>query len=293
MRTVAAQLPEGGGEDRVYATADTAIVLDGASAFRPVAVSPSAYVDMLGASLVSRLADGTDMQAALRGAIEATAEELGLEPGHSPSSTVAIVRRLAAHVECMVLGDNLVVFPDQAVTDDRISRVAQHHRTRYRQRLQDGHGYDQTHREILKELQAEQARHRNQPGGYWIAEADPSAADHAIHLQRPIASTPWAVLASDGAYKTMTHLGLADWSDVAAADEKRLQEILTECQRWEDVDDPNGQKHPRAKQHDDKSLAVTSFSTASRAHLAVRRRLTAGAGSRGSASSSGVRFAQQ
>ena len=262
MKTAIAQLPKGGGEDRVYISADTVIMLDGASAFRLVPVSPSQYVDTLGANLTSRLTSDANLQVILRDAIEATAGQLELKPGHSPSSTVAIVRRVGRYVECLVLGDNLVVVPGQAITDDRLGRIGQQYHQRYRERLQTGHGYDQEHRDVLRHLQAEQARHRNRPRGYWIAEADPGAANHAIFVRRSIASTPWAILATDGAYKPMTHLGLADWSDLSTADDEELEQILSECQRWEDIDDPSGRKLPRAKQHDDKTLAVTTFSTA-------------------------------
>jgi hypothetical protein len=257
MQTASAQLPEGGGEDRVYVTSDAVIVLDGASAFLPVTVPPSAYVDALGNNLLDQLKDTAALQTALREAIRATARQLGLEPGHSPSSTVTMVRKTTADMECLVLGDSLIAFPDQTIIDERISHVAQHYRTRYRDRLRSGHGYDQDHREMLRKLQAAQARHRNRANGYWIAEADPAAADHAFTVKRSLASTPWAVLATDGAYKTMTHLGLTDWSTIATASSEALHQILTDCQRWEDVSDPDGRKFPRAKPHDDKSLAAT------------------------------------
>lgn len=262
MRVEIAQLPKGGGEDRVFVAPAAVVVLDGASAFMPVPVKPSEYVDVLGAHLVSHL-DRQDvgLRSILRDAIDAAIRQLGLTPGHSPSSTVAIVRVVADQVECLVLGDNLVAFPGQIITDDRLAKVAWEQRARYRERLLSGCGYDQEHRQALKELQAEQARYRNQPDGYWIAEADPEAAANAITLQRPVASTPWAVLASDGAYKLMTYLGFADWPQIAAADHEELEQILSECQRWESDDDPTGARFPRAKRHDDKTLAVARFST--------------------------------
>jgi hypothetical protein len=270
MSTATAQLPEGGGEDRVYVTQDAVIVLDGASAFLPVAIPPSAYVDALGDNLLHRLPDAADLQTGLREAIRATARQLGLEPGRSPSSTVAMLRETTADVECLVLGDSMIAFPDQTIVDERLSHVAQQYRTRYRDRLRSGHGYDQDHREVLRKLQAGQARHRNRADGYWIAEADPAAADQALTMKRSLASTPWAVLATDGAYKTMTHLGIADWSAVATASSEDLRQILTDCQRWEDLSDPDGREFPRAKRHDDKSVAVTTFSTVSRARKARR-----------------------
>lgn len=260
MRTASAQIPKGGGEDRVHTTAEAVILLDGASAFRPATVTPGAYVDALGAHILARVSSVDDLRVILGDAIAATARELELTPGNSPSSTVAIIRMTMDEVECLVLGDSLIVLPGQSVIDNRLDQVSRPQRERYLARLKAGHGYDQEHRDMLRQLQAEQASHRNQPGGYWIAESDPAAADHATIVRRPVPSTPWAILASDGAYKPMSHLGLADWPNLQAADSEQLNRILGECQRWEDEVDPRGVEYPRAKQHDDKSLAVAKLS---------------------------------
>lgn len=256
MKTASAQLPEGGGEDRIYATAEAVVLLDGASAFQPAPVTPGTYADVLGTHILDRLTPAEDLRAVLRDAIAATAGELKLTPGKSPSSTVAIVRVTGNEVECLVLGDSVVVLPGQTVTDNRLDQVSPSRRERYLKRLKAGHGYDREHRDMLRQLQAEQARQRNQPGGYWIAESDPEAADHAITVRQPVASARWAVLASDGAYEPMIHLGLADWPNLATADSEQLARILSRCQRWEADADPHGAEYPRAKQHDDKSLAV-------------------------------------
>ncbi len=140
-----------------------------------------------------------------------------------------------------------------------MSEFGSHLRTRYQQRLKDGHGWDGSHTQILRQLQVEQAKHRNQSGGYWIAEAVPEAADHAIVIREPVAAVPWAVLATDGAYKVMAHLGLDKWVDLREATRLELERLLRDCQAWEDSEDPRGQHLPRAKLHDDKSLAVVKL----------------------------------
>jgi hypothetical protein len=128
-----------------------------------------------------------------------------------------------------------------------------------RYRLAAGCGYGQEHQAILRQLQDRQAEHRNRDGGFWIAEADPDAASYAIVIRRNIQSTPWAVLATDGAYKTMAHLGLDDWKTLNDASPGDLMAVLRQCQDWEENHDPEGRELPRAKRHDDKSLAVTAF----------------------------------
>jgi hypothetical protein len=81
-------------------------------------------------------------------------------------------------------------------------------RHKYRERLTAGTGYDNEHQALLRSLQTQQTNHSNQPGGYWIAETDPAAAHHAITTRRLVTATPWAILATDGAYNTMEHLSL-------------------------------------------------------------------------------------
>jgi hypothetical protein len=169
---------------------------------------------------------------------------------------VTIVRQRRDDISILVLGDNLVVLPDMQICDDRLSNIAPDIRAAYRARLASGAGYGPDHQDLLAELQQQQALHRNSDGGYWIAEADPAAAWHAITAQLDAATT--AVLATDGAYKTMTHLGANDWHSIASS-RANLAAILDQSQEWEELHDPGGRILPRAKRHDDKSLAAIRF----------------------------------
>ena len=245
----------------IVTTADAVIMLDGASAFTPVPVPAPVYADHLAHDIARIMGTrpGGDLRGILADAISVTARDLDLRPGASPSSTVIILRRGGSYADCLVLGDSLAVLAGQAITDNRLARIGQDIRERYRERLTDGHGYDDEHRHLLRELQHEQARWRNRTGGYWIAEADPGAAEQALATHYPAESVPWAVLATDGAYKTMTHLGLADWSALRGSSSQDLADFLQQCHDWEASDDPDGQKLPRAKPHDDKSLVAAEF----------------------------------
>lgn len=257
-----AQLPSGGGDDAIITTGDAVIMLDGASAFIPMPVSASVYADHLGRQLARQMnaRPGGDLRGILADAIATTARDLDLRAGKSPSSTVIILRYAGDYADCLVLGDSLAILAGQAIIDERLAQVSPSIRKQYRERLAEGHGYDLQHQQLLRELQQEQARQRNRPGGYWIAETDPKAADHALVTRSPAESMPWAVLATDGAYKTMPHLGITDWSTLRNASDLDLADILARCQSWETTEDPDGQKLPRAKRHDDKSLAVAEFS---------------------------------
>lgn len=248
----------GPSQDRILSTAQAVVLLDGATALVPTAVPPTVYVDTLGSALVCGLSTNTntDLRKVLADAIARTATLLRLLPGQSPSSTVAMVRVVDHDADVLVLGDSQIVTPGETYRDDRLSHVAAAQRTAYRSRLAHGAGYDDTHRTMIRALQAEEARWRNRPGGYWIAEADPTAARHAIVAHLP--AVPWLVLSTDGAYRPMRHLGRDDWEGIAKTDAVGLAAILDGVHRWETDDDPDGCALPRAKRHDDKSLiAVT------------------------------------
>lgn len=150
----------------------------------------------------------------------------------------------------------MAVLPDVVITDDRMDALDLEPRRAYRERLSAGGGYDDRHREILRSLQTEQAALRNRKGGYWIAEASEEAAQHALIELRRADEVPWLVLATDGAYDPMRHLGLSDWPQVCAMDDDELHGLLVQCQAWESEVDPSGEALPRAKRHDDKSLVA-------------------------------------
>lgn len=262
MRVTTAQLPDAGhSDDRIFTAPGLVVMLDGASAFIKTAVTASDYVDHLGPSILAAIASdpaGTLMDA-LAVAIERTASDLDLVPGGAPSSTVAIAQVQPETVELLVLGDTQVVTPDQVIRDDRINTVATTERAAYQRRLREGHGYDDEHRALLAELQRNQRRHRNVQGGYWIAEAEPAAAKHALMHQLDPGDTPWLVFATDGAYRPMERLQLDDWPSLITAKPSSLMSLLSRCQRWESETDPDGLELSRAKRHDDKSLAVVTL----------------------------------
>ncbi|MGH3940409.1 MAG: hypothetical protein ACRDTG_17590 [Pseudonocardiaceae bacterium] len=89
-----------------------------------------------------------------------------------------------------------------------------------------------------------------------IAETDSAAAHHAITATLSVHDLSWAVLATDGITNPLTHLGRANWATVATKSDRQLTKLLTTAHRWERDDDPTGQNFPRAKRHDDKTIAT-------------------------------------
>lgn len=259
-----AMLPAGAGrgQDRWCVSGDAAIVLDGASSFAPDVADASEYVDHLVQELSKRIASEEDLRDALADAIRTTIDQLRVEPGNGPSSTVLLARERATRLEFLALGDSTAVVRTNdgglhRIHDDRLSRTAAELRCRYRARLESGSGYDETHRALLGELQHHERRHRNTLGGYWIAEADPAASYEAIWRTFDVDDVTWCVLATDGAQRLIDHLGLS-WEDIAEMPSSALSVLLQRLHDWEQFEDPNAKSLPRAKQHDDKVLVVWS-----------------------------------
>jgi len=104
-------------------------------------------------------------------------------------------------------------------------------------------------------MQAVESSQRNRAGGYFIAEADPGAAHQAITRRYSRGHVGWAILATDGTVDLLRHLGLDNWPAIAA-DPTQLSRLLRRASDWEAHTDPDGSRLPRAKRHDDKTLAV-------------------------------------
>ncbi|PRX47574.1 hypothetical protein B0I33_105153 [Prauserella shujinwangii] len=262
MRVAVAQLPAmRDSTDKVFTTDNAVIMLDATTADVPAAVPADAYADRLGRALRDALnaAPDDDLHDILADAIGRTATDLRLTPGQSPSSAVSIVRETDDRLDVLVLGGNTVVLPDEVITDDRLTALDLAADRTYRERLAAGAGYDDEHRALLAELHTQQAERRNRDDGFWIAEADPGAAEHAVHSSRSLVDARWAVLATTGAYETLYHLGLDDWRNLLEADPTELNTLLHDCETWEAHADPDAAELPRAERHADKSIAVVSF----------------------------------
>ncbi len=266
--TITAATRKGSGrtnQDRYFTGPTFAAVLDGASNFtdEPLLQDGGWYAETLAYKLRELLTaqPGDPLSGIVGHAIEAVATEHDLLPATSPTSTVALARWDDEHVETYVLGDSTVavIHPDgseDAYSDDRLASTGGDLRRAYRKRLAAGSGFDDQHLRLLASLQAEQSRWRNRDDGYWIAGAEPDAANHGkarIHARGEVGRL---VLATDGAavginrYRT-----LGSWRDVhpsTPADFLRAIEA-------EEASDPDAQQWPRSKPGDDKTLVVVNW----------------------------------
>ncbi|MFD7021224.1 PP2C family serine/threonine-protein phosphatase [Promicromonospora sukumoe] len=262
MKTFAATLAGASRNQDRYITGDGfAAVLDGATSVAgDRSHDPGWYAERLADAIEKVVPQGGSLAGAVEDAIRAVRDAHGLTPETTPTSTVALARWSDDTIETYMLGDSygVILYADGAEavhTDDRLDTVAADERAAYRKRLAEGHGYDDDHRALLLDLQAEQARRRNRPGGYWIAGAHPEAARHGITTAEGRAGVSALLLASDG-IDPARHPDVATWRDLYdEAVEYGPGRVLQRIQDAED-EDADGRRWPRSKRHDDKTLLI-------------------------------------
>lgn len=252
-------------QDRTVVLPTAVAVLDGASAPDPVERDGGWYADQLARQIADRLADERlDLTTVLADSIAAVTSGHRLVPGHAPSATVAMLRWNADRTDGLVLGDSsLVAFapgrPAEEVIDDRLAAVAPAQRVAYHDRLSAGGGYDEAHRDLLRQLVGEQRRHRNCRGGYWIAEADPGAAGHALVRSWPTGALSAVLLATDGVTRGIGRIGLPSWSAALELARRTSPAAVLTTVREAEAADPDGRRWPRSKRHDDQALVLVDW----------------------------------
>jgi hypothetical protein len=249
-------------EDRIFLTDNAVILLDGASQPDASDLDGGWYADTLGRALrYSLTAQPTgDMSALLADAIEAVAAENRLVAGNGPSATVSIVRWNDRDIDVLVLGDSPVVAATRdkeiwQVTDDRLKQVGRDER----RLLTEIDGFAASNPGRWRELVLAERALRNRPEGYWIAEAVPEAAAHARRACWAREKVTAILVMSDGVAAGVKRYGIPpDWPaalTMAISDPARLVDLVHDTE----ASDPEGERWPRSKQHDDKALAVVEM----------------------------------
>ena len=254
IRTAERAAPHRPSEDRVFRAGEAVVVLDGASQPDAGGRDGGWLADTLGREIQRRLAgDHRDLADILGEAIAVVALDYALVPGAAPSTTVSIVRWDDVSVEVLVLGDSPVVASTVnseilAVRDDRLRRVAGEQRDQLR-----ASGGDRADWRAL--VAAERAR-RNTPGGYWIAEAAPEAANHACRARWSRADLAAVLAVTDGVSIGVDRYGVPpDWAAAFEADPADLVRAVHTAEE----SDPGRRRWPRSKVHDDKTAALVRF----------------------------------
>jgi hypothetical protein len=216
--------------------------------------------DTLGRTLAALLDElpELDLSDALHHALTTIRDHHGLIEGKSPSTTVSILRWSNAYVDALVLGDSPVVVELRsgeivALIDDRLARLPG--RRHYEPLPRNHPAANDRWRQLV---QYERSK-RNQPGGYWIAEANPEAARHALAGRWRRFDVSHALALTDGIADCVTVFqALPDWRAALDIARNNLAQLVPIAERAEDLD-PNGQHWPRIKHRDDKAAAFVTF----------------------------------
>lgn len=217
-------------EDRILVRPNAVVVLDGVtSRTRPPDRNGGWYAAVLAAELDQLLDRDDPLPDLLAEAIVRIVDRHDLVLGDSPASTVAITRWTVDSVEALVLADSPV--------------VAFGERTRV---LQDNRLAE------LRPRVANVVEWKNREGGYWVAEADPSAAHQALTATWPRQEITEVIMATDGVSCGIDEYGLFEWDALL---EKSPESVLDEI-RIAELSDAEHKKWPRFKTHDDQALVV-------------------------------------
>lgn len=261
-------------EDWHYASPHLTVVLDGATVRTDTGCVHGVpwYVDQLGARLVAILTatPRLSLTLALKRAIRAVGDlhpQCDLEHPGTPSAGVGVVVDRGSALRWLVLGDVTVAVDTgervEVLVDDRVSRTAALARAEA-DRWPIGSAEKQAALQLMK--QGELAA-RNTPGGYWIAAADPDAADHA--LQGTVTSWERLAVLTDGAARLQA-FGVAEWAEgFKILDDAGPAGLIRAVRRAERTD-PDGQRWPRNKRSDD---ATAVYATPTRVGYAVGDRV--------------------
>ncbi|WP_225826767.1 protein phosphatase 2C domain-containing protein [Streptomyces naphthomycinicus] len=244
-------------EDWAAGTPSLAVVLDGLSTAgldTGCRHGVPWYVAHLGSHLVATLADPSrSLTDGLGSALEQVAAlhpDCDLSNPGTPSATVAILRQRGEILDHLVLADSPIVLEGQeftVLTDLRVDEVLPELRAEVE--LFETHTVE--HQAALRRFVTAQRQTRNTPAGYWVAAADPEAAEHALVGSVPVEGVRAAAVLSDGVSRLVTEYGMATWATAFATLRTGGPRELIETVRKVEATDPTGRRWPRYKSGDD------------------------------------------
>jgi hypothetical protein len=256
--------PDEPNEDFAAAGTNGVILLDGAGLSGTTSKCTHGvawYTRHLGGALLAGLPDEErTLTAILRDGIRETAAlhagTCDLDDPGTPSATVVMVRLTGDRIQYLVLADSVLVLarvgrPPTVITDNRADDAGRSHRAAMDAAVNGTAQHDEARRQYVQTMRG----YRNRTGGFWVAASDPAAADEALTGDGPLDGAGPVALLSDGASRIADSFHLADWPQVLVLlDTHGPDEVIRRVRRAED-DDPHGAKWPRAKAHDDATIA--------------------------------------
>jgi hypothetical protein len=256
-------------EDFVAASPSVAVVLDGLSTPPPLGTGclhgTPWFVTQLGTQLVSAATTAHDeplpdlLASAITKVADSHAHTCDLDHPGTPSSSLAVLREQDQRVEYLLLFDSVIVLDGplglKVVTDRRVDAIARQEDLATREHPIGS----PAHEDRVQELVAAQRRHRNEPGGYWVAGAKPAAAYQAITGFQPRDQVSHAALLSDGVSCLVELYEVVDWPELLGIMQQHgPAHVISRVRKVEDAD-PTGARWPRYKRSDDATAALCSL----------------------------------
>jgi hypothetical protein len=253
-------------EDWMATTSDLVVMLDGATIRTETGCRHGAawYTRRLGAAIIANAAvRSTPLQQVLATAIREVAAlhpECDLTHPGTPSAAVGIVRFDSECLRYLVLGDITVVLDTidgvTVVSDQRISASATAERAVVDRYLI---GTREKATALVAMKHAELAA-RNTKDGYWIAAANPTAAQHAITVEVPMSAVHWLAVLTDGAARYVDLFHCADWAAVLSVLSRTgPQWFIDKLVRPVESADPLGARYRRNKRSDDATVVFAEL----------------------------------
>jgi hypothetical protein len=263
MRVLLASEPGAAGrpnEDFAAAVPGAVVLLDGAGYEPDSGIGCVHGIAWYARTLGGLLAAGAgDDRVPLAGLLTRCIEQVGgmhagtCDLGHpaTPGATVIVARQRGDALEYLVLCDSVLLLQPRdgeprAITDTALAETV----ARFRPAAGLVPGTPE-HGEAWRAYSAALEAARNQPGGYWLAAADPGAAGHALTGSEPLSGLSAVALLSDGASRLADRFDLATWAEVCGILTLDGPSGLIGRVRSAESADPRGQRWPRGKIHDD------------------------------------------
>jgi hypothetical protein len=252
-------------EDWFYASPELIVVLDGATARTDTGCRHGVawYSQHLGETIV-KLVGKYSLVEVLAEAIKTVAAlhpECDLASPGTPSAAVGIIQ-LGDEIEHLVLGDVSLIFDTvggvKVITDPRVSSTGEPARSQA-----ESWPLDAPERApLVLQMKASELAARNVPDGYWIAAADPEAAEHALTGAVALGDVRRVSVLSDGAASAVDRYGLMNWQTALDALAGPGPDWIIEQIRTAEAEDPNAVRWRRMKRADDATVVFMDLRAA-------------------------------
>ncbi len=174
----------------------------------------------------------------------------------TPSATVLVARERGDVLEYLILTDSIMLFQTRGaesriLTDTRLEHTLAALRPIYSELPPGSPEREEARRRYIAQVD----EHRNRPGGYWVAAADPAAAAQALTGATPLAELAAVALVSDGVGRLADRYGQVTWPEIGAILAEHGPAEVIRRLRAVEATDPAGERWPRYKIRDDATIA--------------------------------------